>query len=207
MDTLQNWYWVKGPPREALSQKAESKRGRKVNSERVTDQYISTNETAHRIIHSPHKAWTSETAITEESHHRFPQSRPHQGPPVAQPSRYSLRLCLLPLIPRLPIARCVQLRTRATTHSPSRIVTGQPWAPGRRGGLLLKALRLSQWQEAWARAAAQIHHNLSWDLRGYGAGFSICPKGGPVLLEATSEGHIGGLLNPKRDLWVRRKKG
>lgn len=100
------------------------------------------------------------------------------------------------MIPRLPTARCVQLRTRATTHSPSRIVTGQPWAPGRRGGLLLQALRLGQWQETQARAAGQIHHNLNWDLMGYGAGFSIGPKGGPVLLEVTSEGHMRNLLTP-----------
>lgn len=116
-----------------------SKRKEEVNSEGFTGQYISTNETTHRIIHGLHKATGG------------PQSRPQPRPSVAQPSRYSLRLCLLPLIPRLPTARCVQLRTRATTHSPSRIVvTGQPRAPGGRGGLLLKALRLGQWQEAQA---------------------------------------------------------
>lgn len=133
-----------------------SKRKEEVNSKGFTGQYISTNETTHRIIHSPHKA------------------PPTPRPSVAQPSRYSLRLCLLPLIPRLPTARCVQLRTRATTHSPSRIVvTGQPRAPGGRGGLLLKALRLGQWQEAQAWAAAQTLHNLSRELSGYGTAFSI----------------------------------
>jgi hypothetical protein len=71
MDTLQSWCWVRGPPREALSQKAESKRGRKVNKEGSIDQYISTNETAHRIIHCAHKAGTNATAITEGSHQRL----------------------------------------------------------------------------------------------------------------------------------------
>lgn len=72
MDTLQKWCWVKGPPREALSQKADLKEEEKVHSERFTDQYISTNETAHRIIRSPHKARTNETTITEEGHRRSP---------------------------------------------------------------------------------------------------------------------------------------
>lgn len=51
MDTLQNWCWVKGPPREVLSQKAESKRGKKVSNEGLISQYISTNENTRRIIH------------------------------------------------------------------------------------------------------------------------------------------------------------
>lgn len=53
MDTLQNWCWVKGPPREVLSQKAESKRGKKVSNEGLINQYISTNETTppSPIIH------------------------------------------------------------------------------------------------------------------------------------------------------------
>lgn len=73
-------------------------------------------------------------------HLRQPLTSEQSSQPLAQawlPSAL-IRLCLLPLIPRLPTAMCVQLRTRATTHSPSRIVTGQPRAPGRRGGLLLK---------------------------------------------------------------------
>lgn len=51
MDTLQNWCWVKGPSREVLSQKAESKRGKKVSNEGLIKQSISTNETTPQIIH------------------------------------------------------------------------------------------------------------------------------------------------------------
>lgn len=90
-------------------------------------------------------------------------------PSMAPPHHYSLRLCLFPLVPRLPAARCIQLRMRATTHSPSRIVTRQLQAPGRRGvfgvmdgaGLSLTPPGLGQQQEAQAWAVSQFHHNFS----------------------------------------------
>lgn len=71
MDTLQNWCWVKGPPREVLSQKAESKRGKKVSNEGLINQYIWTNETTPPDNSQSYKAGTNETAIIEESHQRL----------------------------------------------------------------------------------------------------------------------------------------